>query len=164
MGYYLVQVGAIIWSKFVFEPIFIVVSNDFWKHSIIILYVSFVPNFLSTFKYFQSRAQNVYLFSNFSVLHSIFEFLRVCKNNKIEVSAICCFFVVEKEEKDPKGLPKNNWNFWIRVCFFSLQKWPFRDASVSFSKWFAETTIFKMFLGARFLAKLSEKGNFGLPK
>ena len=28
-GYYLVQVGVIIWSKFVFLPIFFVVSSDF---------------------------------------------------------------------------------------------------------------------------------------
>ena len=46
---------------------------------------------------------------------------------------------------------------------FFVQKWPARDSELFSEKWVAETPIFIVFWGARFLAKLSKKGNFGHP-
>ena len=42
--------------------------------------------------------------------------------------------------------------------FYFVQNWPFRDAKLFSKKWVAETPIFIVFLGARFVAKLSKKG------
>ena len=46
---------------------------------------------------------------------------------------------------------------------FLVQKWPFRDAYAFFQKKFAETPIFIVFGGARFLGQVVRKGNFGHP-
>ena len=46
---------------------------------------------------------------------------------------------------------------------FLCQKWPFRDAELFFKNWCAETPIFIVFGGARFLGQVVKKGIFGHP-
>ena len=60
-------------------------------------------------------------------------------------------FVVENEENDKN----DNWNFWFLGVL--VQRWPFRDAHLFFKKNLAETPIFIVFLGARFLGQVVKK-------
>ena len=61
------------------------------------------------------------------------------------------FLLLQEKKKAKKN---DNWNFWI--CLF-VPKWPFRDTELFSKKWVAETPIFIVFWGARFLAKLSKR-------
>ena len=69
------------------------------------------------------------------------------------------FFVVEREKKSQTN---DNWNFWIWVLF--VQKWPFRDAYLSFEKCLAETPISIMFLGARFFGQVVKREILDTPQ
>ena len=72
-GHYLVQGGVIIWSKVAFQHIFVVVSSDFSKHSVIILCAVFCAQLSGSFlkiAFFKKGAKLD--FSIFSVL-SFFE-------------------------------------------------------------------------------------------
>ena len=75
--------------------------------------------------YFPFPENGWIVFFNFSSF--IFEkyLFDVVKHNKIGVSAICCVFVVQREENAPKMITG------ISVLGFLLvQKWPLRDGSL----------------------------------
>ena len=77
---------------------------------------------------------------------------------KIRFQLSFVFFVVVREEKGKKN---DNWNLWIWLFF--VQKWPFRDSELFSTKWVAETSIFIVFLGARFFGQVVKKGKFWTP-
>ena len=102
-GYYLVQVGVIIWSKLVFLPIFIVVSSDFWEHSVIILCFLLCPIIwqFSKNSLFQKRVQ-IFYFSVFSLIFENYHFLCWLKHYKKGVSAMFWFLLFKSKKKPQK--------------------------------------------------------------
>ena len=71
-----------------------------------------------------------------------------------------CGFLLLKEKK--KANKKNdNWNFWFWV--FVGPKMAVSWGITAFQKNLAETPIFIVFLGARFLGQVVKKGKFSTP-
>ena len=155
--YYLVQVGVIICSKFLFS-LFFVVSSGFLAQSIIILCV-FCAQLSGNFLKIAFFKKGCHIFS---VLSLSFENYLLCllKHYKIWGFSIFMLLVVAREENRQKN---DNWNFWIWAFF--VQKWPFRDADLFFENWFAQPPYVYSVFGVRaFWAKLSKKEFFDPPQ
>ena len=109
-GYYLVQVGVIIWSKFVLAYLYSG-FKPFFAHSVLILCAFFVPNFFV----FKKGCNNWFFFKFLCFKFNFWKvsFLCLLKHYKIEVSNIFVFVVARDEKKQTNN---DIWNFWI--CFF----------------------------------------------
>ena len=77
---------------------------------------------------------------------------------KIGVSANFCGFLVEREKNRQKH---DNWNFWF---WFFVQKWPFRDAHLFFSKMLSWNPYFYSVFWVRvFFGQVVKKENVWTP-
>ena len=79
------------------------------------------------------------------------------KHYKIGVEQHFVFLLLKEKKKAKKMITG------ISGLVFFVQEWPFRDAYLFFNNKLAETPIFIVFLGARFLGQGVKKGYFGHP-
>ena len=131
-GYYLVQVGAIIWSKFVFWPIFIVVSSDFCTlsyHFFVCVCVRPIIWQFSKNSVFKNRVQT---FCGIFFKFLCFEFLKILflwlpKHYKSRgFTNVLCLLLLKERKKANKitGISvfclSKNGRFVTHICFSKI--------------------------------------------